>query len=170
MGSSYFYLPPPRAPLVWDKNNAGTDFADVEIARTNLDMIARRFVMRPMNTDRGKVHPTQKPLSLVRWLPWGSFSRPKPSQSLYGQRHDRRCERPASRWAGSSSASNGSQSISTSPAGESSKPLVRGTCSRLCQQPRRGNLHSSTFSPKAAYGNGPTMRTKSVTPRMRRRR
>lgn len=66
-GGNYFDLPPTRAPLVWDKNNAGRDFADFEMAWTNLDMVARRFVMRPMNMDGGKVHPTQKPVALMEW-------------------------------------------------------------------------------------------------------
>ena len=66
-GGNYFDLPPTRAPLVWDKNNAGRDFADFEMAWTNLDMVARRFVMRPMNMDGGKMHPTQKPVALMEW-------------------------------------------------------------------------------------------------------
>lgn len=66
-GGNYFDLPPHRAPLVWDKNNAGRDFADVELAWSNLDMVARRFVMRPMNMDGGKLHPTQKPIALMEW-------------------------------------------------------------------------------------------------------
>ena len=66
-GGNYFDLPPTRAPLVWDKNNAGRDFADFEMAWTNLDMVARRFVMRPMNMDGGKKHPTQKPVALMEW-------------------------------------------------------------------------------------------------------
>lgn len=66
-GGNYFELPPTRAPLVWDKNNAGRDFADFEMAWTNLDMVARRFIMRPMNMDGGKLHPTQKPISLMEW-------------------------------------------------------------------------------------------------------
>ena len=66
-GGNYFDLPPHRAPLVWDKNNAGRDFADFELAWTNLDMVARRFVMRPMNMDGGKLHPTQKPVALMEW-------------------------------------------------------------------------------------------------------
>lgn len=66
-GGNYFDLPPTRAPLVWDKNNAGRDFADFEMAWTNLDMVARRFVMRPMNMDGGKLHPTQKPVALMEW-------------------------------------------------------------------------------------------------------
>ena len=66
-GGNYFALPPTRAILVWDKNNAGRDFADVEIAWTNLDMVARRITFRPMNMDGGKEHPTQKPIEVMRW-------------------------------------------------------------------------------------------------------
>lgn len=66
-GGNYFDLPPTRAPLVWDKNNAGRDFADFEMAWTNLDMVARRFVFRPMNMDGGKLHPTQKPIEVMKW-------------------------------------------------------------------------------------------------------
>jgi len=66
-GGNYFNLPPTRAPLVWDKNNAGRDFADFEMAWTNLDMVARRYVFRPMNMDGGKLHPTQKPVAIMEW-------------------------------------------------------------------------------------------------------
>lgn len=66
-GGNYFHLPPTRAPLVWDKNNAGRDFADFEMAWTNLDMVARRIVLRPMNMDGGKLHPTQKPVRVMEW-------------------------------------------------------------------------------------------------------
>lgn len=66
-GGNYFDLPPTRAPLVWDKNNAGRDFADFEMAWTNLDMVARRFIYRPMNMDGGKQHPTQKPIQVILW-------------------------------------------------------------------------------------------------------
>ena len=66
-GGNYFDLPPTRAPLVWDKNNAGRDFADFEMAWSNLDMVARRIVYRPMNMDGGKMHPTQKPVAVMKW-------------------------------------------------------------------------------------------------------
>ena len=66
-GGNYFPLPPCRGPLVWDKNNAGRDFADFEMAWTNLDQVARRMVLRPMNMDGGKLHPTQKPVALMEW-------------------------------------------------------------------------------------------------------
>ena len=66
-GGNYFKLPPSRCWLVWDKENSGRDFADVELAWTSMDAVARKFVYRPMNMDGGKVHPTQKPVALMKW-------------------------------------------------------------------------------------------------------
>lgn len=66
-GGNYFALQPTRCVLVWDKINDGRDFADLEVAWTDLDAVARIFRMRPMNMDGGKLHPTQKPVELMRW-------------------------------------------------------------------------------------------------------
>lgn len=66
-GGNYFELTPTRCVLVWDKQNDGRDFADVEMAWTNIDAVARIYRMRPMNMDDGKVHPTQKPINLMKW-------------------------------------------------------------------------------------------------------
>ncbi len=66
-GGNYFVLPPARCILVWDKQNDGRDFADLEMAWTNIDAVARIFRMRPMGMDDGKVHPTQKPIRLMKW-------------------------------------------------------------------------------------------------------
>jgi site-specific DNA-methyltransferase (adenine-specific) len=66
-GGNYFGLPATRCVLVWDKQNDGRDFADIEMAWTNIDAVARIFRMRPMNMDGGKVHPTQKPIDLMKW-------------------------------------------------------------------------------------------------------
>lgn len=66
-GGNYFGLPPSRCVLVWDKQNDGRDFADLEVAWTNIDAVARIFRMRPMNMDGGKMHPTQKPIALMKW-------------------------------------------------------------------------------------------------------
>jgi len=66
-GGNYFCLPASRGFLIWDKNNSGRDFADCEMAWTNQDKNARIFVMRPMNMDGGKEHPTQKPVALMEW-------------------------------------------------------------------------------------------------------
>ena len=67
-GGNYYNMPPTRCFLVWDKKNDGRDFADCEYAWTSFDLVARIFRMRPMNMDGGKVHPTQKPLSLFVWI------------------------------------------------------------------------------------------------------
>lgn len=66
-GGNYFSLPATRCILVWDKQNDGRDFADLEMAWTNIDAVARIFRMRPQSMDGGKVHPTQKPIRLMKW-------------------------------------------------------------------------------------------------------
>jgi len=67
-GGNYFPLPPTKCFLIWDKKNDGRDFAECEMAWTNFDMVARMYRMRPMNMDGGKIHPTQKPVALYKWL------------------------------------------------------------------------------------------------------
>lgn len=66
-GGNYFRLPETRCVLVWDKQNDERDFADLEMAWTNIDAVARIFRMRPQGMDGGKVHPTQKPIRLMKW-------------------------------------------------------------------------------------------------------
>lgn len=66
-GGNYFRLPETRCVLVWDKQNDDRDFADLELAWTNIDAVARIFRMRPQGMDGGKVHPTQKPVRLMKW-------------------------------------------------------------------------------------------------------
>jgi DNA modification methylase len=69
-GGNYFDLPPSSCWLVWDKQNTG-DFADCELAWTNLDKAVRRIywrwngMIRRGNEER--FHPTQKPLGVMRW-------------------------------------------------------------------------------------------------------
>lgn len=70
-GGNYFDLPPTSCWLVWDKLNGATDFADCELAWTNLPKAVRRIqhrwhgMIRQDNEER--VHPTQKPLKVMRW-------------------------------------------------------------------------------------------------------
>lgn len=73
-GGNYFHLPPSKCWLVWDKENGATDFADCELAWTNLDKAVRRMTFRwqGMLTEPGvpkeeRVHPTQKPEPVMRW-------------------------------------------------------------------------------------------------------
>lgn len=42
-GGNYFELPPTKCWLVWDKLNGDNDFADCELAWTNLDKAVRRI-------------------------------------------------------------------------------------------------------------------------------
>lgn len=64
-GGNYFNLPPCRGVLVWDKQQPWENFSQVELAWTNLQRPAGIFRETCMFPD--KVHPTQKPLSLMSW-------------------------------------------------------------------------------------------------------
>ena len=68
-GGNYFadYLYATRCFLVWDKINAGRDFADCEIAWTSFDKVARIFVKRVADEHKDRIHPTQKSLALMVW-------------------------------------------------------------------------------------------------------
>lgn len=73
-GGNYFHLPPSKCWLVWDKENGTNDFADCELAWTNLDKAVRRLTFRwngmlqePGLPKEFRVHPTQKPEPVMRW-------------------------------------------------------------------------------------------------------
>jgi DNA modification methylase len=78
-GGNYFPLPPSSCWLVWDKLNTG-DFADCELAWTNLKKAVRRIAFRWNGMIRDeeceRLHPTQKPVGVMLWclshLPDGS--------------------------------------------------------------------------------------------------
>ena len=68
-GGQYFadLLPPSRCWLIWDKGQR-IDQADAELAWTTLDMPVRIYTLnRVALQGDGAKHPTQKPLSLIRW-------------------------------------------------------------------------------------------------------
>lgn len=69
-GGNYYELPPSSCWLVWDKLNSG-DFADCELAWTNLDCAVRRIQWRwngmIRRGDDVRVHPTQKPVGVMTW-------------------------------------------------------------------------------------------------------
>lgn len=70
-GGNYFHLPPSSCWLVWDKENGTNDFADCELAWTNLKKAVRRIYWRwnGMIRKGGDVreHPTQKPEGVMEW-------------------------------------------------------------------------------------------------------
>ena len=54
--------------IIWDKKNDGFSFADAEMAWTSFDTAVRFFrYHRGKQTDK-RIHPTQKPKELYRWL------------------------------------------------------------------------------------------------------
>ncbi len=73
-GGNYYDLPPTRCWLVWDKANEGTDFADCELAWTNLQKAVRKLTFRWNGMLQGagvpkepRLHPTMKPEPVIRW-------------------------------------------------------------------------------------------------------
>ena len=74
-GGNYFDVPPSSCWIVWDKENGTTDFADCELAWTNLKKAVRKFrykwqgMLQEHAGDKKEVrqHPTQKPVPLMRW-------------------------------------------------------------------------------------------------------
>jgi DNA modification methylase len=71
-GGNYFGLPGTRCFLVWDKGTGDNDFADCELAWTNLDKVVKKYFQSWVGAnarDSGsqRVHPTQKPIKLMRW-------------------------------------------------------------------------------------------------------
>lgn len=71
-GGNYYSLPPSSCWLVWDKDNGLSDFADCELAWTNLPRAVRRLrfmwngMLRAHGEPRGD-HPTQKPVGVMQW-------------------------------------------------------------------------------------------------------
>ena len=67
-GGNYFELPPTRCWIIWDKQ-ISEDFslAMAELAWVSKDGLTK-IVRMPTPKDGGKIHPTQKPVALYRWL------------------------------------------------------------------------------------------------------
>ena len=70
-GGNYFELPPAQCWLIWDKQNGTNDFADCEMAWTNLQKAVRRVYWRwngmIRKGDDVREHPTQKPVGVMEW-------------------------------------------------------------------------------------------------------
>lgn len=61
--------------IVWNKENGTSDFADCELAWTSFDTAVRQFSFRwagmlqgDMKNKENRIHPTQKPIALYKWL------------------------------------------------------------------------------------------------------
>lgn len=66
-GGNYFDLPPTQNVIVWDKLQPH-DFslAACEFAWCSIQRPAKKFTLSPIGF--GKIHPTQKPVALYKWL------------------------------------------------------------------------------------------------------
>jgi len=81
-GGNYFHLPHSRGWICWYKTDElkGRDFSEFELAFTSFDCPARHFAYRPFIRDGNRIHPTQKPVSLYRWL---LTNYAKPGQTIF---------------------------------------------------------------------------------------
>jgi site-specific DNA-methyltransferase (adenine-specific)/modification methylase len=71
-GGNYYDCPAATCWLVWDKVNGENNFADCELAWTNLPKAVRliRYMWNGMLREKGAQrgdHPTQKPLEVMKW-------------------------------------------------------------------------------------------------------
>ena len=67
-GANYYsdFLPNSRCWIVWDKCQPWENFSQVELAWTSFDAVAPLFKFDNRTGD--KIHPTQKPVALYKWL------------------------------------------------------------------------------------------------------
>ena len=71
-GGNYFGLPATRCFLVWDKGEGfyNRTYAECELAWTSFDKNTVKYKRDPLAKGdyKGKIHPTQKPVNLYKWL------------------------------------------------------------------------------------------------------
>ena len=68
-GGNYFNLPATRGFVIWDKKQPqGVSFASCEFGWSSFDTSAKTFYLSAMNTGENRLHPTQKPVALYKWL------------------------------------------------------------------------------------------------------
>lgn len=74
-GGNYYPMPPSSCYFIWDKDNGESDFADCELAWTNLKQAVRRkkyrwngYLQEHMGRHKEqRFHPTQKPTEIMQW-------------------------------------------------------------------------------------------------------
>lgn len=68
-GGNYFNLPPCYGYVIWDKEIPnGLSFSDCEFAWHSFKKCAKMFRHSAYLDKKNKIHPTQKPVALYKWL------------------------------------------------------------------------------------------------------
>ena len=72
-GGNYFgYLWPCRGYIIWDKGTGENSYADCELAWSSIDSVSKMYSKSWVGANAkdkdGRYHPTQKPISLYKWL------------------------------------------------------------------------------------------------------
>ena len=68
-GGNYFEMPACKHYIIWDKQiPEGLSFSDCEYCWTSFDKANRMFRYSAYLDKRGKIHPSQKPIKLYKWL------------------------------------------------------------------------------------------------------
>lgn len=70
-GGNYFQLRLTNAWIFWDKDvPTGVSFSDGELAWTSFDCVLRKAKIpySGFRGSEGKIHPTQKPVALYKWI------------------------------------------------------------------------------------------------------
>ena len=71
-GGNYFQLPLTKSWIFWDKGiYEDCDFADGELAWTSFNKVLRIAQIRYkgfLGADKERIHPTQKPIKLYKWI------------------------------------------------------------------------------------------------------
>jgi len=68
-GGNYFDLPPSQGFLIWDKKQP-QDFSSAmcEMAWMSIQSPAKIYSKHVVTAEKNKIHPTQKPVQLYKWL------------------------------------------------------------------------------------------------------
>jgi DNA modification methylase len=66
-GGNHFELGVTRGWLVWDKQNDGLNFGECEYCWTNMEFAPRIHRQWCVNIDGLRIHPTQKPIGLMKF-------------------------------------------------------------------------------------------------------
>lgn len=67
-GGNYYNLGRTRGFIVWDKCQPWENFSQIEFAWTSYNRPSRLFVLDSKRDYTIRIHPTQKPVALYRWL------------------------------------------------------------------------------------------------------